>query len=251
MNNFITQPSRPRKLGLLIFAKKEEKTLKKIRTRLLSLLLVLVTVLSLLPTSALAASSTGTGIKPTSNTNYWTTRLLHDGTPYSYKPPMAAGKMLYCMDRGYGYRWGTPSFLNSYTYTSATGADADAVLKTALAQSGMGELDAQQLENFKWMMTFISDYKGDIPGSLFMAAQTYVWDHQTFKGEGDGDIDGGGYANADTYETYLGYIDWMLAEKQRRTQPSRSRSRSTPHRASLLRLLKMTPQNGQCGQSPA
>ena len=183
------------------------------RTRLLSLLLVLVTVLSLLPTSALAASSTGTGIKPTSNTNYWTTRLLHDGTPYSYKPPMAAGKMLYCMDRGYGYRWGTPSFLNSYTYTSATGADADAVLKTALAQSGMGELDAQQLENFKWMMTYIVDYKGDIPGSLFMAAQTYVWDHQTFKGEGDGDIDGGGYANADTYETYLGYIDWMLAEK--------------------------------------
>lgn len=132
--------------------------MKKMRTRLLSLLLVLVTVLSLLPTSALAASSTGTGIKPTSNTNYWTTRLLHDGTPYSYKPPMAAGKMLYCMDRGYGYRWGTPSFLNSYTYTSATGADADAVLKTALAQSGMGELDAQQLENFKWMMTFISDY---------------------------------------------------------------------------------------------
>lgn len=46
-----------------------------------------------------------------------------------------------------------------------------------------------------------------------MAAQTYVWDHQTFKGEGDGDIDGGGFANADTYETYLGYIDWMLAEK--------------------------------------
>ena len=187
--------------------------MKKMRTRLLSLLLVLVTVLSLLPTSALAASSTGTGIKPTSNTNYWTTRLLHDGTPYSYKPPMAAGKMLYCMDRGYGYRWGTPSFLNSYTYTSATGADADTVLKTALAQSGLGELDAQQLENFKWMMTYIVDYKGDIPGSLFMAAQTYVWDHQTFKGEGDGDIDGGGFANADTYETYLGYIDWMLAEK--------------------------------------
>ena len=187
--------------------------MKKIRTRLLSLLLVLVTVLSLLPTSALAASSTGTGIKPTNNTNYWTTRLLHDGTPYSYKPPMAAGKMLYCMDRGYGYRWGTASFLNSYTYTSATGADADTVLKTALAQSGLGELDAQQLENFKWMMTYIVDYKGDIPGSLFMAAQTYVWDHQTFTGEGDGDIDGGGYANADTYETYLGYIDWMLAEK--------------------------------------
>lgn len=173
---------------------KEEITLKTWKTRIMSALLVIMTLLTLLPTSALAASSTGTGIKPTSNTNYWTTRLLHDGTPYSYKPPMAAGKMLYCLDRGYGYRWGTASFLNSYTYTSATGADADTVLKTALAQSGMGELDAQQLENFKWMMTFIVDYKGDVPGSLFMAAQTYVWDHQTFKGEGDGDIDGGGYS---------------------------------------------------------
>ena len=187
--------------------------MKKLKTRLVSAFLVIMTLLTLLPTSALAASSTGTGIKPTSNTNYWTTRLLHDGTPYSYKPPMAAGKMLYCLDRGYGYRWGTPSFLNSYTYTSATGADADAVLKTALAQSGMGELDAQQLENFKWMMSFIVDYKGDIPGSLFMAAQTYVWDHQTFKGEGDGDIDGGGYANADTYELYLSLIDSLLAKK--------------------------------------
>ena len=85
------------------------------------------------------------------------------------------------MDRGYGERWGTARFLNSYTYTSATGADADTVLKTALAQSGLGELDAQQLENFKWMMTYIVDYKGDIPGSLTMAAQTYVWDHQTFR----------------------------------------------------------------------
>ena len=199
--------------SLFLNDNKEELTLKTLRTRIMAAFLVIMTLLTLLPTSALAASSTGTGIKPTSNTNYWTTRLLHDGTPYSYKPPMAAGKMLYCLDRGYGYRWGTASFLNSYTYTSATGADADAVLKTALAQSGMGELNAQQLENFKWMMTFIVDYKGDIPGSLFMAAQTYVWDHQTFKGEGDGDIDGGGYANADTYETYLGYIDWMLKEK--------------------------------------
>lgn len=187
--------------------------MKTWKTRIMSAMLALLTLLTLLPTSALAASGTGTGIKPTDNTNYWTTRLLHDGTPYSYKPPMAAGKLLYCLDRGYGYRWGTASFLNSYTYTSATGADADTVLKTALVQSGMGELDAQQLENFKWMMTYIVDYKGEIPGSLFMAAQTYVWDHQTFKGEGDGDIDAGGFANADTYETYLGYIDWMLKEK--------------------------------------
>lgn len=187
--------------------------MKHIKNRLLLVLLVLVTVLTLLPTTAMAATSTGTGIKATTNSNYWTTRLLTDGTPYSYRPPVAAGKTLYCCDRGYGYRWGTESFLNSYTYTSATGADADEVLKNALALSGLGELDAQQLENVKWMMTYIVDYKGEIPGSLFMALQTYIWDNQTYKGGGDGDIDAGGYANADTYETYLGYIDWMLGQK--------------------------------------
>ena len=117
------------------------------------------------------------------------------------------------MDLGYSYRYGTASFLNSYTYKSATGADSDTLWDAAVAGTGLGEMDAITKENVKWMMTYIADYKGDIPGSLFMAAQTYVWDHQTFKGEGDGDIDGGGYANADTYETYLGYIDWMLAEK--------------------------------------
>ena len=30
-----------------------------------------------------------------------------------------------CMDLGYSYRYGTESFLQSYTYRSATGADAD------------------------------------------------------------------------------------------------------------------------------
>ena len=80
--------------------------MKSIKTRLVSAFLLIMTILSLFPTTAFAATSTGTGIKPTSNTNYWTTRLLHDGTPYSYKPPMAAGKLLYCLDRGYGYRWG-------------------------------------------------------------------------------------------------------------------------------------------------
>ena len=82
------------------------------------------------------------------------------------------------------------SFLNSYTYKSATGADSDTLWDAAVAGTGLGEMDAITKENVKWMMTYIADYKGDIPGSLFMAAQTYVWDHQTFKGEGDGDIDG-------------------------------------------------------------
>ena len=179
-------------------------------------MLALLTLLTLLPTSALAASGSGMGIKPTTDPNLWSTRLTSTGQPYSYRPPMAAGKQLYCMDLGYSYRYGTASFLNSYTYQSATGADADALWEKAVAKTGLGEMDAAVKENVKWMMSYIADYTGDIPGSLFMALQTYIWDHQSDKsagGDTSGDIDAGGFANADTYETYVGYYNWMLAQK--------------------------------------
>ena len=52
-------------LGLLFFYKKGGITLKTIRTKILSLLLALVTILSLLPTSAFVASQTGSGIQIT------------------------------------------------------------------------------------------------------------------------------------------------------------------------------------------
>ena len=194
----------------------EEFPLKKLKTRFLSAFLVLLTLLTLLPTSALAASGSGTGIKPTTNPNLWSTRLTSTGQPYSYRPPTAAGKQLYCMDLGYSYRYGTASFLNSYTYKSATGADSDALWDAAVAGTGLGEMDAITKENVKWMMSYIADYTGDIPGSLFMALQTYIWDHQSNKsagGDTSGDIDAGGFANRDTYETYLGYVDWLLAQK--------------------------------------
>ena len=78
--------------------------MKSIKHRLLSLLLTLVTVLSLLPTAAFAASNTGSGLKITTNQAYWSTRLLANGTPYSYRPPLVDGKLVYCMDSGLGYR---------------------------------------------------------------------------------------------------------------------------------------------------
>ena len=190
--------------------------MKKLKTRFLSAFLALLTLLTLLPTSALAASGSGTGIKPTTDPNLWSTRLTSTGQQYSYRPPTAAGKQLYCMDLGYSYRFGTASFLNSYTYKSATGTDSDTLWDSAVADTGLGEMDAITRENVKWMMTYIVDYKGDIPGSLFMALQTYIWDHQSNKsagGDTSGDIDAGGYANADTYETYLGYVNWLLAQK--------------------------------------
>ena len=187
--------------------------MKSIKHRLLSLLLTLVTILSLLPTAAFAASNTGSGLKITTNQAYWSTRLLANGTPYSYRPPLADGKLVYCMDSGLGYHYATPSYLNSFTWTSGTGADADAVLQNALTNSGLSEMDAATVENVKWMMTYLNDCKASNVGQLFMAVQTYVWDHQSYKGEPGGDGDAGGYANADTYDLYLSLIDWLLEQK--------------------------------------
>ena len=188
-------------------------TLKTIRTKFLSVLLALVTILSLLPTSAFAASNTGSGLKITTNQAYWSTRLLANGTPYSYRPPLVDGKLVYCMDSGLGYHYATPSYLNSFTWTSGTGADADAVLQSAVTNSGLSEMDAATVENVKWMMTYLNDCKASNVGQLFMAVQTYVWDHQSYKGEPGGDGDAGGYANADTYDLYLSLIDWLLEQK--------------------------------------
>ena len=187
--------------------------MKPMKKRLLSLLLTLVTILSLLPTSAFAASNTGSGLKITTNQAYWSTRLLANGTPYSYRPPLVDGKLVYCMDSGLGYHYATPSYLNSFTWTSGTGADADAVLQSALTNSGLSEMDAATVENVKWMMTYLNDCKESNVGQLFMAVQTYVWENQSYKGEPGGDGDAGGYANADTYELYLSLIDSLLAKK--------------------------------------
>ena len=187
--------------------------MKSIKHRLLSLLLTLVTILSLLPTAAFAASNTGSGLKITTNQAYWSTRLLANGTPYSYRPPLVDGELVYCMDSGLGYHYATPSYLNSFTWASGTGADADAVLQSAVTNSGLSEMDAATVENVKWMMTYLNDCKASNVGQLFMAVQTYVWDHQSYKGEPGGDGDAGGYANADTYDLYLSLIDWLLEQK--------------------------------------
>ena len=183
---------------------------------IVTLLLTLLTILSLLPTAAMAAESTGVGITPVTDPNLWTSRLNSNGQSYSYRPPTAAGRQLYCMDLGYSYRYGTESFLQSYTYRSATGADADALWDDAVAETGLGEMDAITRENVKWMMSYIADYTGEIPGSLFMALQTYIWDNQSDKsagGDPSGDIDAGGFANADTYDQYVEYYNWLLGQK--------------------------------------
>ena len=109
--------------------------MKTWKTRIVSAMLALLTLLTLLPTSALAASGSGTGIKPTTNPNLWSTRLTSTGQQYSYRPPMAAGKQLYCMDLGYSYRYLTASFLNSYSYTSATSAAEEDLVEKAVSKT--------------------------------------------------------------------------------------------------------------------
>ena len=186
------------------------------KKRIVTLLLTLLTILSLLPTAVMAAESTGVGITPVTDPNLWTTRLNSQGQSYSYRPPTAAGRQLYCMDLGYSYRYGTESFLQSYTYRSATGGDADDLWNDAVAETGLGEMDTITRENVKWMMSYIADYTGEIPGSLFMALQTYIWDNQSDKsagGDPSGDIDAGGFANADTYDQYVEYYNWLLGQK--------------------------------------
>ena len=117
------------------------------KKRIVSLLLTLLTILSLLPTAVMAAESTGVGITPVTDPNLWTTRLNSQGQSYSYRPPTAAGRQLYCMDLGYSYRYGTESFLQSYTYRSATGADADALWNDAVAETGLVEMDANGMDD--------------------------------------------------------------------------------------------------------
>ena len=91
-----------------------------------------------------------------------------------------------------------------------------ALWNDAVAETGLGEMDAITKENVKWMMSYIADYTGEIPGSLFMALQTYIWDNQSDKsagGDPSGDIDAGGFANADTYDQYVEYYNWLLGQK--------------------------------------
>ena len=168
------------------------------------------------PNSGFCSRVHRVGITPVTDPNLWTTRLTASGQTYSYRPPTAAGRQLYCMDLGYSYRYGTESFLKSYTYRSATGTDADALWSEMVAKTGLGEMDAATQGNVKWMMSYIADYTGEIPGSLFMALQTYIWDNQSDKsagGDPSGDIDAGGFANQDTYDQYVGYYNWLLGQK--------------------------------------
>ena len=205
--------------------------MRSIKKRLLSLLLTLITILSLLPTSALAASGTGKGITITKDQAYWSTRLLANGTPYSYRPPMAAGRLLYCLDSGLGYHNATQSFFDSYTYISATNADADTVLKTAIANSGLGEMDAATLANVKWLMTYINDSKASNVGQLFMAVQTYVWDHQSYR-----ENLAGMAMQAATPTPIPTKCTWISStgcsrRRHRRTRHFSARSRNMPRRA--------------------
>ncbi len=186
------------------------------KKRLISLLLALSAALSLLCTAAFAAESTGVGITPVTDPNLWTTRLNSQGQSYPTARPRRPGRQLYCMDLGYSYPlWhGVVSAVLHVPLRHRSGCGR--LWNDAVAETGLGEMDAITKENVKWMMSYIADYTGEIPGSLFMALQTYIWDNQSDKmagGDPSGDIDAGGFANADTYDQYVEYYNWLLGQK--------------------------------------
>ena len=217
-----------------------------------------LTLLTLLPTSALAASGSGTGIKAYN----WTpisglTRLTSTGQSVLL-PPAHGSRQAALL---HGSRLFLPVWDSQFSeLATPTKAPPERTVTPCgmplLQDTGLGEMDAITRENVKWMMTYITDYKGDIPGSLFMALQTYIWDHQSNKsagGDTSGDIDAGGYANADTYETYLGYVNWLLAQKAKEDAEYQRANReiTPPQGISRLRLWKTKTQSGQSTRNPA
>ena len=195
------------------------------------------------------------GITPVTNPDLWTTRLNSNGQTLSYRPPTAAGRQLYR-----AWTWATPTamarraFCSPYTYRSATGADADALWNDAVAETGLGEMDAITRENVKWMMSYIADYTGGIPGSLFMALQTYIWDNQSDKsagGDPSGDIDAGGFANADTYDQYVEYYNWLLGQKANEDAELQAQVEEYAAQGIHASIVEDESSSGRCWPPPA
>ena len=166
--------------------------MKSIKHRLLSLLLTLVTILSLLPTAAFAASNTGSGLKITTNQAYWSTRLLANGTPYSYRPPLVDGKLVYCMDSGLGYHYATASYLNFY------GLPAPVQMQMPYCSRRRQTVSSEMDGNDRWrmssrMMTYSTTARNPTSAS-FMAWHRPTFGESIHKGEPGGDGDAGGYA---------------------------------------------------------
>ena len=189
------------------------------KRRLLSILISALLIVGLIPTTAFAATTTGTGISYSTNTNHWIQRNNHAGQTYTYRPPLVDGNLAYCVDFGYSYSTNS-TFLGSYTWTRATGADAEELLERAVTVSGMYEYSDEVLENVKWLMSYVNQhFTMDIPdlGAYMMSIQTYVWDNMSYKSYGDtsdgGQIDDGGYANPATYEKYVQIYTDLLTIK--------------------------------------
>ena len=186
-----------------------------------SLLLAIVLIVSMLPMSVFAASNAGTGIAVTSNPNHWIRRTNHHGYDYTYKPPLINGKWGYCVDFGFSYNSEDASFRNSYSWTHATGAEAEELLARALLISGMDHFSNEVTENAKWLMSYINQHytlSDNELGEWMMCVQTYLWDNMERKAYGDtadvgSNVDDGGYAYPETYERYKRMYTDLLSLK--------------------------------------
>ncbi len=191
------------------------------KRRFLSLLLAIVLIISLLPLNAFAVSNTGTGIAVTTNPNHWIRRTNHHGYDYTYKPPLINGKWGYCVDFGFSYNSEDANFRNSYSWTHATGTEAEDLLNRALLISGMDHFSDEVTGNAKWLMSYINQHyslSDNELGEWMMCVQTYLWDNMERKAYGDtadvgSNVDDGGYAYPETYERYKRMYTDLLSLK--------------------------------------
>jgi uncharacterized surface anchored protein len=191
------------------------------KRKIYSFLLAVVLIVSMLPMSVFAASNAGTGIAVTSNPNHWIRRTNHHGYDYTYKPPLINGKWGYCVDFGFSYNSEDASFRNSYSWTHATGAEAEELLNRALLISGMDHFSNEVTANAKWLMSYINQHytlADNELGEWMMCVQTYLWDNMERKAYGDtadvgSNVDDGGYAYPETYERYKRMYTDLLSLK--------------------------------------
>ena len=103
--------------------------------------LVIMTLLTMLPTSALAVSGIGKGITITKDQAYWSTRLLANGAIAAIVRRWRRGKAALPRQRPrLSQRHAVISLILIPTLRTST--DADTVLKTAIATTAAREMDA-------------------------------------------------------------------------------------------------------------
>ena len=87
------------------------------------------------------------------------------------------------------------------------------MLKTAIANSGLGEMDAATLANVKWLMTYINDSKASMSGSSLWRSRPMCGTIRAIKENPAGMAMQAATPTPIPTKCIWSLIDWMLAQK--------------------------------------